>query len=104
MLQFTHNDYLQTVVEWGLIGAAGWALLFWGGVVNAIHRLGRRPSRDFIGAAAALALILLLMQSLIDFPLQIPAVQFNAIALCALAWSVPGERLPHRSASPFLFS
>ena len=104
MLQFTHNDYLQTVVEWGLVGATGWALLFWGGVVNAIRRLGRRPSRDFIGAAAALALILLLVQSLIDFPLQIPAVQFNAIALCALAWSVPGERLPHRSASPFLFS
>jgi hypothetical protein len=51
--------------------------------------LGRRPDRDLIGAGAVAALAAVLIQSLIDFPLQIPAVQFNVVALAALAWSVP---------------
>jgi hypothetical protein len=99
MVQFTHNDYLQTWVEWGLIGATGWALLVPGAVVNAFKNLGGHPSRDLVGAAAAVALGSVLVQSLIDFPLQIPAVAFNAVALSALAWSVPSERIPFRCVS-----
>ncbi len=94
MLQFTHEDYLQTGVEWGLIGALGWALLVPGAWVHALARLGRRPERDLIGAGAVAALAAVLIQSLIDFPLQIPAVQFNVVALAALAWSVPAAPLP----------
>jgi O-antigen ligase len=100
MVQFTHNDYLQTCVEWGLVGAVGWALLVPGAAINAFARLGLRPSDDFISAAAAVGLGCVLVQSLIDFPLQIPAVFFNAIALSALAWSVRSERIPFRSVSP----
>lgn len=88
-MQFTHEDYLQTCVEWGLVGAAGWALIVLGGLITGISRLGRHISRDFIGGAAVIALTAVLTQSTIDFPLQIPAVQFNALALTALAWSVP---------------
>lgn len=104
MVQFTHNDYLQTCVEWGLIGAAGWGLIIVGAPVFALRRLGRRPSHDFVGAAATTALCAVLIQSLIDFPLQIPAVQFNAMALAALAWSVPVPPSDRSSASPFNFS
>lgn len=104
MVQFTHNDYLQTCVEWGLIGAAGWALLVPGAVVHALKRVGSHPSHDFVGAAAATALFAVLVQSLIDFPLQIPAVFFNALALSALAWSVPVERIHPRSVPPFPLS
>ena len=104
MVQFTHNDFLQFCVEWGLIGAAGWALLVPGAAVNAFHRIGWRPSRDYIGAAAVAALTSVLVQSLIDFPLQIPAIQCNAIALSALAWSSPATIPPRSSASPFLHS
>jgi O-antigen ligase len=104
MVQFTHSDYLQTCVEWGLIGAAGWALLIPASVVNAFRRLGSHPSHDFVGAAAASALVAVLVQSLIDFPLQIPAVFFNVIALSALAWSVPLERIHPRSIPPFPLS
>src|SRR5690606_5708311 len=55
-LQFTHQDYLQTCVEWGLIGAAGWALLVPGALAHGVVRLGPRPSHDFIGAGAVVAL------------------------------------------------
>lgn len=88
-MQFTHDDLLQTAVEWGLIGAAGWCLLVPASVVFGLRQIGRAPSQDFIGAGAITALVALFTQSLIDFPLQIPAVQWNAIALTALAWSVP---------------
>jgi O-antigen ligase len=87
-MQFTHNDLLQTAVEWGLIGAAGWCLVIPASVVLALRRLGADPSRDFLAAGAVTALVALFTQSSIDFPLQIPAVQWNAIALTALAWTV----------------
>ena len=87
MMQFTHEDYLQTIVEWGLVGAAGWALLVLGGLARCAFALRLRPEIDFVGAGAAVALAAVLVQSLIDFPLQIPALQMNALALAALAWS-----------------
>lgn len=91
LVQFTHQDYLQTIVEWGFVGAAGWALLVPAALVQGGARLGPRPTHDFIGAGAVVALGAVLAQSLIDFPLQIPAVQLNAVALAALAWSVPSH-------------
>ncbi len=99
-LQFTHEDLLQAAVEWGLIGAAGWVLLLPGGVAAALRRLGAHPARDFIGAGAAAALLAVLLQSLIDFPLQIPAVQLNAAALAALAWTVPAGPDPAGAPAP----
>lgn len=89
-LQFTHNDYLQTLVEWGLFGALGWALLVFGGLAHAFRRLARQPAFDLFGAGAIAALMALLVQSLVDFPLQIPAIQLNATMLTALAWSSCG--------------
>lgn len=100
LVQFTHNDLLQAAVEWGLIGAAGWFLLVPGGLLAALWRLGARPARDYLGAGAVVALGAVLVQSLIDFPLQIPAVQFNAAALAGLAWSVPNARIPVVAVSP----
>jgi O-antigen ligase len=91
-VQFTHNDLLQACVEWGLVGAAGWSLVIGGSVVFALARLRRLPGRDYLGAGAVTALLAVFTQSLIDFPLQIPAVQFNACALAALAWSTPDAR------------
>lgn len=91
-VQFTHQDLLQACVEWGLIGGLGWTILLAGAVGTAVWRLRTTPSNDFIGAGSAIALAAVLLQSLIDFPLQIPAIQFNALALAALAWSVPAAR------------
>jgi hypothetical protein len=88
-LQFTHSDFLQACVEWGLVGAAGWVLLVPAAAIHGIAKLGLNPSRDYVGAGATAALIAVLVQSIIDFPLQIPAIQFNAVALAALSWTTP---------------
>lgn len=93
-LQFVHNDYLQTLVEWGLVGAVGWALLVWGGVLHALRQLARQPALDLFGAGAVAALMALFAQSLVDFPLQIPAIQLNATLLTALTWSVGSSTTP----------
>jgi O-antigen ligase len=90
IVQFTHDDFLQTCVEWGLVGAAGWLLLLPGSVVHGLARLRLRPAAvDPLGAAAVAGLVAVFAQSVIDFPLQIPAIQFNAVTLAALAWTVP---------------
>lgn len=101
-MQFTHDDLLQTCVEWGLIGAAGWCLLIPASVIFALRSLAHQPSLDFIAAGAITALAALFIQSLIDFPLQIPAVQWNTIALTAFAWSAvsAARRCDPRGADP----
>ncbi|ACB76523.1 O-antigen ligase family protein [Opitutus terrae] len=99
-LQFTHSDYLQTVVEWGLIGATGWLLVLPAAALHAFVRLSRQPARDVLGAGAAVALSTVLVQATIDFPLQIPALLFTALALAAVAWTVPGARIAQIAVSP----
>jgi hypothetical protein len=93
-LQFTHEDYLQTAVEWGLTGALllaaiGLACLYHAGKTLWPNVLGKadwtRDSAACFGALAALFAVLL--QALIDFPLQIPANALYASALLALVGS-----------------
>jgi O-antigen ligase len=90
-LQFTHQDVLQSAVEWGVPAALGWWILLAGGVVavfRARRRISGTPRR--LGIAAACALAAVLLQSQVDFPLQIPAVTLNAVVLAALCWAGSG--------------
>lgn len=87
-LQFAHQDFLQTAVELGLIAAVAWSLLFVGALVRLIKvrmQLGKKDRLMAVAAACALGAVLL--QSLIDFPLQIPAIIYNCTVLCALIWA-----------------
>jgi O-antigen ligase len=91
----THNDYLNTLADWGVAGAAlvasAWALLFWG--VASSWNAVRGPRDDFsrkksnkfaflIGATIGLTAILL--HSAIDFNLHIPAIAILVVTLMAL--------------------
>ncbi len=70
-----HNDYLQTAAEWGIVVA----VLFWGFVLWRLVQSARRflDSRDLWEQGVALgcggAILSILLHSLVDFNLQIPA-------------------------------
>ena len=93
--QYVHNDYLNTLCEWGAAGmgivAATCALLAWG--VLRTWRAVRRPANDFgarksdrmaflMGASAGL--VCAMLHSIVDFNMQIPANEITAVILIAL--------------------
>lgn len=90
--RYAHEDYLQTVVEWGWVGAAGWFLLIFGGLAFAIYsyRSGREAidglTRD-LHLAVALSLSATALHSLVDFPFQIASLQLYTIAGVGIGWS-----------------
>ena len=91
-----HNDFLNTLADWGLAGTAlvcaAWGLLVagvwktWRAVRSNSQELGaRRASNKFafvLGASAGLLAILL--HSVVDFNMHIPANAMVAVALMAL--------------------
>lgn len=89
--EYAHQDYLQTVIEWGWVGTIMWSALFFGAIFRA-YRLALLPPgvlpRDdrYLMRAIALGLTTVALHSLVDFPLQIFSIQLVTIILCALAW------------------
>ena len=90
-----HNDFLNTLADWGLAGtvlvASAW-LLFYAGVLRTWRfvrgtprDLGNRPSNKFAFVlGGSLGLLALLFHSVVDFNMHIPANAILAIALMAL--------------------
>lgn len=83
----THNDYLQFVIEFGLIGTLPLATFILLALWYALKALWRRESvyRSGVGFGAAMGIIALLIHSSTDFNLQIPANAATLVVLCAIA-------------------
>lgn len=92
---WVHNDYLNTLADWGVAGfalvAGAWGLLAWGviktwGFVRGGARdFGSNQSNKFalvLGASAGLTALLL--HSVVDFNMHIPANAILAVTLMAL--------------------
>ncbi len=81
-----HNDYLQWLAETGLVGGALalWFLWTLARTVAEKMRLGADSRTRQLVAGAALGCLLVLLHSLVDFPLRIPA---NALLFASL-WAV----------------
>ena len=90
--RFLHEDYLQTVLEWGWMGSALWALLFFGGITVGIRsykryaRLDWTSRRRVLQPLVTMALLGVALNSLVDFPLQIESIQLYAATCLGLCW------------------
>jgi hypothetical protein len=90
--RFLHEDYLQTMMEWGWLGSALWAALFFGGIVVALRRLKSAeaatwlPRRRLVLALALMALGGVAVYALVDFPLQIASIQLYVATYLGMCW------------------
>jgi O-antigen ligase len=92
---YVHNDYLNALVDWGLVGtglvALAWSALGWG-VFRGWKYIRRtasdlnpkRSNKSAFVLGASVGLLALLVQSCYDFNLQIPANAILAVTLMAL--------------------
>jgi len=80
-----HNDLLQAFVEWGWIGGMLWTVAAAMAVRKGIQAVWRRgaPAMERVELAGAFAgLSVVMLQSLVDFPFGVLALQLPAV-LCA---------------------
>lgn len=113
--KFAHNDYLQTLVEWGFIGAILW-ICFWfiplkaavwevaAEVCPTLRRQSRVPQgksnrrrRNLLSGhplvvGASLALVGVFVHAAYDFPLQIAGIQLYAVVLAGVVCAASIER------------
>jgi len=92
---YVHNDYLNTLADYGVVGAAlvlsAWVLLFVGVLqtwkfVMRISSDGasRKSNKPAFVLGASIGLLAILLHSLVDFNLHIPANAILAVTLMAL--------------------
>jgi len=91
----THNDYLNTLVDWGLVGAVligtAWLLFYWDvfrswKYVQRAHNdfAAKRSNKTSIVVGGAAGLFAMLLHSWVDFNMHIPANAILAVTLMAL--------------------
>jgi len=89
--RFLHEDYLQTVLEWGWLGSILWALLFFGGIAVGVRSYKRyapdwTPRRRLLQPFVIIALIGVALHAMVDFPLQIFSIQLYVATYLGLCW------------------
>ena len=82
-----HNDYLQFLIEFGIIGTLPLILFVLIALSHAVKSLWRTKShyRSGLGCGALMAIMAILIQAWTEFNLQIPANATLFITLCAVA-------------------
>jgi putative inorganic carbon (hco3(-)) transporter len=85
---YTHNDYLQFISEYGIVGTSFIALFVLASLFTAIMSLIKRKSSTMqaVGFTSIMVITALLLHSLVDFNLQIMANAASATILLTLAW------------------
>lgn len=105
-----HQDYLQTIIEWGYLGAAALSVCILGGILNSYRKRKTDETRpkqtSFTDRVTHFALLTsaatILLHSQVDFPLQIASLQFYFAIILGLLWVRPNWQSlqPTRSAQP----
>jgi O-antigen ligase len=83
-----HNDYLEFAAEYGIVGALPLVLFVVASAWAAVEAQRRRRSRLYksMGFAASMAVVWLLMSSMVDFNMHVPANALTFLLIMALAW------------------
>lgn len=86
-----HEDYLQTLVEFGWLGGAAAGVLLFGGILRAWQTARRNHARlsTFVAVGSLAALLAVALHSTFDFPLQVASLQLYVAIYLALAWAMP---------------
>jgi O-antigen ligase len=89
-----HNDYLESAAEWGaLIAIAVWAFVFWRFLQTSRRFLvSRSTRRQGLALGCAAAIFSVLVHSLVDFSLQLPALLMLFTTVLGLSWSLDLDR------------
>jgi O-antigen ligase len=95
-----HNDYVELLSDWGLVGVGLLGLLVLSTVVVCLRCLATRQSHMARGMAfgCLMAMLALAIHSSVDFNLQIPANALLIVVVMAVGWS--GALLPPSGAQP----
>jgi O-antigen ligase len=95
-IDYAHNDYLQAFMELGLVAPVVVALLFATWLARFVELLRDHAGRSFtlLQLAAALGMVPMMLHSVFDFALHMPAnaMWFAALAGVMLHPGVGGER------------
>jgi uncharacterized membrane protein len=90
--RFLHEDYVQTLLEWGWIGGILWALLFFGGITIGIRSYKDHASREWtprrrvLQPLVIIALMGVALHAVVDFPVQIESIQLYVATYLGLCW------------------
>ena len=98
---YAHEDYLQTIVEWGYVGAAMFGVIFFGGVWTGWRRLRGAPLAEEDSVLLTVVLIALAgvaVHAAFDFPLQIASIQLYVATYLGVFWASPAIAAPLPSA------
>lgn len=94
---YAHNDYMQTLVEWGWLGTTLLAACIGGGFLLLarelfFHRNDHSKKRFIHLRSYLLAMSIFLVHALIEFPFQIESLAVVFAIMLGVAWASPALR------------
>jgi O-antigen ligase len=107
-----HNDYLQTLLDWGFIGTALWACFWFTPLSSALRhvyaemmfnrrrRVRRQEDKaasnrqkvrtsDPLKAGVSISILGIFIHAAYDFPLQIPGIELYTVVLASILSAIP---------------